>query len=178
MFHKNNNEWAYPFLYDQVDSLMCDFEILTDEISSLIGWVRSLLPQGDPLRGELLEVAGKVYDLNGSLRGRCAISEEDISSLSALCDAYSHYASDAGTPFVIPVGHPAACAAHVARTRAKAAVRLLYRERERMPKEQDAVLIRYANVLSNYMFLLALKINAEQGVGEVPFTSKSYAKQQ
>lgn len=33
---------AYPFLYDEAADLNCDFEILTDEISSMIGLLRSL----------------------------------------------------------------------------------------------------------------------------------------
>lgn len=178
MFHKNTNELAYPFLYEPPDSLTCDFEILTDEISSLCGLARSLLPEGDALRDELLLIVGKVYDLNGSLRGKCAIAEEDIQRLSMLCGEYSRYAISAGSVFVLPAGHPAACAVHVARVRAKAAVRLLYREHEASPREQDEALIRYANVLSNYLFLLALKINADQGVEEIPFQSRSYGHKQ
>lgn len=174
MFHKNLNELAYPYLYDDPDSLLCDYEILSDELCSWLGLIASLLPEGDPLRPELEAMMRKAYDLNGSLRGAAAIAEEDAAALSAKCDEYSRYAVAAGSVFVLPAGHPAACAAHVARARAKALARLLYRQHSAHPRDGDPLLIRYANLLANYLFLLSLKINAERGVAEIPFQSRSY----
>ncbi len=173
MFQKNSNELAYPFLYDAPESLMCDHEILSDELCSLCGLILSLLPADTTLKGELEHRMRKIYDLNGSLRGHCAIDEDDLAELSKKCDEYSVYSVNAGSVFVLPAGCPAACAAHVARVRAKALVRLLYREHERGGAVDDK-LIRYANLLSNYFFLLALKINALCGVKEIPFVSNSY----
>ncbi len=174
MFRQNPNELAYPFLYDAANSLTCDYEILSDELSSLAGAVLSRLEGDTPLRGELIGVVGLIYHMNGSLRGQCAVREEDAEHLSRLCDGYAHYAVVCGSKFVLPLGHPAACLAHIARTRAKALVRLLFREHERCPRDADALLIRLGNLLSNYFFLLALKINAEHGIAEIPFQTQSY----
>jgi hypothetical protein len=38
-----NKHLAYSFLYEDASDLKCDFEILSDEIASMIGFLRSLV---------------------------------------------------------------------------------------------------------------------------------------
>ena len=58
---------AYPFLYDDPSDLKCDFEILTDELASMIGLLRAFVNQ-NYLGDELEKINELVYHLNPSLR--------------------------------------------------------------------------------------------------------------
>jgi hypothetical protein len=55
---------AYTFLYEDAGDLRCDFEILTDEISSMTGFLRAMV-NDPPLRQELgmakTEFISRVY---------------------------------------------------------------------------------------------------------------------
>ena len=54
---------AYPFLCDADDDLRCDFELLTDELASGAGLLRSQITQ-PPLADELLWVCELIYHMN------------------------------------------------------------------------------------------------------------------
>jgi hypothetical protein len=59
------------------------------------------------------------------------------------------------------------------RVESKALVRLLYRcvhNGSRVPE----LLIDFANLLSGYFFQLSMKLNAGDGVDEIPYESRNY----
>ncbi len=82
---------------------------------------------------------------------------------------------DAGTPairaFVLPGGHPAAAAAHVARTVCRRTERIIIRL-SRLEFVDEAV-IRYINRLSDYLFASARYLNFINNVDEVVWRQDS-----
>lgn len=74
------------------------------------------------------------------------------------------------TTFVLPGGHPAAGALHLARTiarRAERAVTPLFTEGE---KEIDESAYRFINRLSDYLFVASRHANKIMGVADVTWT--------
>jgi ATP:cob(I)alamin adenosyltransferase len=176
---------AYPFLYEEAEDLRCDFEILTDEISSMIGLVRSLV-KDEALREDLSAVNELMYHINPSLRTKIAVSREELAWLERKTAALEaeienktetkaeiREAGRAGVRFVLPQGSEAACLSHVIRNRCKALVRLLSRHAERAGKI-EGLLFDFINLFSGYFFFLALKLNRDAGIEEREFKSRVY----
>ena len=161
---------AYPFLADPQEDLRCDFEIETDKISSMIGWLAALCPER---REELLRIDELIYHANPTLRTFFSIADDEIEWLKARVDALEEETKGLCERFVLPAGTTRACVAHVLRTDGKALVRLLYRHAERGGKVEDR-LFDFANLISGYFFLLALKLNHADDFEERPFVSRNY----
>lgn len=163
---------AYPFLADADDDLRCDFEILTDRMSSTIGLLASLCPER---RAELLKIDELMYHANPSLRTFMSITQEEIDWLNARTEALQQETKGLCERFVLPAGTPRACVAHILRTDGKKLVRMLYRHAQRGGNVEN-VLMDFANLVSGYFFLLALWLNHEDGFEEIPFESRNYRK--
>ena len=161
---------AYPFLADDDADLRCDFEILTDRMSSLTGILAAKCPE---LGKELLRIDELIYHFNPSLRTEFTITEEEISWLHRQTQKLFAETGKGTSLFVLPAGSERASAAHLLRTDGKALVRLLYRARSRGLDFPDA-LIDFANLLSGYVFAAALWLNKQDGVEEIPFASRNY----
>jgi cob(I)alamin adenosyltransferase len=169
------DELCYPFIYEH--SSLCDYEIITDELCSLIGAALGGLPKGlfDDVAGDLERLQPLAYHLNGSVRGRLAIGEGDLQWLQ---DRYHHYRSQATTGIksaVLPRGSAPVLYLHLARSAAKKAIRLLLQV-EQQGKNIPAILYRFSNLLCNFFFVLALETNRRLGVDEIPFESRSYGQ--
>ena len=67
---------AYPFLSDNGDDLRCDFELLTDEMSSAAGLLHAQVEDPE-LKAELLWVCELIYHINPTLRTRLTVTEEE-----------------------------------------------------------------------------------------------------
>lgn len=161
---------AYPFLCDADDDLRCDFELLTDELASGAGLLRSLIAE-PALVDELLWVCELIYHMNPTLRTSFTVTEEEIARLAAAVDRLQAESSVHG--FVMPCGCQSACIAHILRVKAKCLVRLLYRYLQRGGSVPEG-LLDLANLLSGYFFLLALKCNVMDGVEEHSYLSRNY----
>ena len=146
---------AYPFLYDDPSDLKCDFEILTDELASMIGLLRAFVNQ-NYLRDELEKINELVYHLNPSLRIFYKSENENLVKR-----------------FVIPQGGICSGYCHVIRSKFKSVVRLLYRHKQN-GNEFDNILFNFFNLLSGYFFALAIKFNKDEGIAEKEFISKNY----
>lgn len=170
----NIDELCYPYIYEH--SFLCDYEIVTDELCSLIGSVLGGLEEGwDDMALDLERLQPLAYHLNGSIRGRLAVGEGDLQWLQ---DRYHHYRSLATTGIgsaVLPRGSVPVMQLHLARSAAKKAIRLLLRV-EQEGKTIPAILFRFCNLLCNFFFVLALEINRRLGVVEIPFESRSYGQ--
>ena len=62
---------AYPFLADAPEDLRCDFELLTDELSSLTGLLAAKMEASgleEGLQEELLWIDELIYHANPTLR--------------------------------------------------------------------------------------------------------------
>ncbi len=157
---------AYSFLKEK--SKMCDYEIATDELSSLIAKSKHDVLHID----ELDKLVYLIYHCNGSIRGKLAIDMQDY---LWLCDVYEKYLSKVGntTKFVLPQGCIGACHLHVLRAKTKSVVRIAYQIEDEGIRV-DNILLDFLNLLSNTFFIMALYENKCQEVEEVEFVSKSY----
>lgn len=169
----NLDELCYPFIYET--SWLCDYEVATDELCSHIGLILALLPAGcEDIGADLERLQPLAFHLNGSLRGRLAVTEADIGWLQARLIAYKSETRDLGAGFILPRGPLPVPYLHLARSAAKKAIRMLVR----VEQEGTAVpecLPRLCSLLCNYFFVLTRVINRRQGYAETPFLSKSYA---
>lgn len=176
---------AYPFLADGIEDLRCDFELMTDELSSLTGLLAAKIRFGkegkdaaagkeaDELAEELVWIDELIYHANPTLRTFCSIRPEEIQRLEERTRALMEQAAGDVHRFVLPCGCETAALAHVLRVKGKELVRLLYRhihQGHETPKE----LVDFANLLSGYFFGLALKLNRTEKVGERDFVSRNY----
>ncbi len=77
---KELGEICYPFIYE--DSPVCDFEITADELCSRIGLVLSM--ELDHFSRDILtRMQPNIYHVNGSIRGKLAITEAEVDELKA-----------------------------------------------------------------------------------------------
>ncbi|MCX7627203.1 MAG: hypothetical protein N2Z69_02145 [Methylophilaceae bacterium] len=166
------DELCYPFIYEA--SSLCDFEVVTDELCAIVGAAMAQFPErpADILR-DLDQLQPRIFHLNGSIRGRQALTEQDIRWLQSRLD---HYRKEIGKPvdgFVLPRGDVPVPQLHQARSAAKKAIRCLVRvEQEGKPIPPE--LPRFCNLMCNFFFTLTLVINQRRGFAETPFVSKSY----
>ena len=169
---RNLDELCYPYIYER--SALCDYEIATDELCSLIGAALSGLPEGfDDLARDLDTLQPLAYHLNGSVRGKLAVEEKDLEWLQ---ERYRHYQATAASNVksaVLPRGPAPGPQLHLARSAAKRTIRLLLQV-EQEGREVPVLLFRFCNLLCNFFFVLALELNRRLGVPEIPFQSKSY----
>lgn len=165
---KNFDLIAYPFLSEE--KKLVDHEILTDELSSMLGYVLSL---DTPLYEETFWLMDKVLHLNGSVRGKNAITEEDIAEGLRLYHHLKEKNKEKVNKFVYPIGHPVACQYHLARVKAKAVARQLYILRQE-GIEVEQQLIDFANLVANLLFAFSIEVNSVFGIEEKEFVSKSY----
>ena len=174
---------AYSFLYDDAADLKCDFEILSDEISSMIGLLRSLLDDADKtadpeLAEDLCKINELMYHINPSLRTKVMVSAEELEWLRLKVQVLQNAVEDTGKrsgglTFFVPQGCTQAAYSHVIRSKCKTLVRLLSRYRQQ-GNAIDDILFDFVNLYSGYFFLLALWFNKTHGVEERPFVSRVY----
>lgn len=142
-----------------------------DELNSCIGVVLAHTGVPADVRHTLQDAQHRLFDIGAELatepgskwqpRG---ITDSDVASLEADIDR-----DEATLPrhnrFILPGGHPAAAAAHVARTVARRA------ERQMVAMTLDNIAIprstmSYINRLSDYLFVAARRINHDTGTQE------------
>jgi cob(I)alamin adenosyltransferase len=143
-----------------------------DEANSQIGLALSLLPAGEDwssLRAVFHVIQTKLFHVGAELatpKGKKAgwpIAEEDVTFLEEQIDKL---AADQPplTNFILPGGHPAASAFHVARTVVRRAER---KAASVAVKEQvNSVVIKYLNRLSDYLFVVARHVNLRTSTPE------------
>ncbi|MBY5992559.1 ATP--cob(I)alamin adenosyltransferase [Ferrimonas balearica] len=171
----DKRELCYPFIFESGPST--DFEVQTDELCSQIGYALALLAselseaQLAELKPELHRVQALVYHLNGSVRGKLAVSEADLDWLKARYDHHHGFGTVGG--FVLPTGSPGVMALHLCRSGAKKSIRQLVRCEEAGLMVHER-LLRLANLLTNYFFCLTVRLKAQLGQEEIPFQSQSY----
>lgn len=156
---------AYSYLNE--DSAMCDYEIATDQLASMISVAKHSIKHID--KKELEHLIELVYHANGSIRGKLAITEEDLSWVASLYDKYNQELK----MFVLPDGCIGASHLHVLRSNCKQIVRLIVL----IQKEGITVnelIYNLFNLLSNTFFQMALYENRLENIPEVEFKSKSY----
>ena len=166
------DEVCYPFIHEP--GPLCDFEVFTDELCGNIGAAVSTLPSDmADLRDDLAALQPLAFHLNGSIRGRLAITEADLDWAKERLAHYRAEAAGRAEGFVLPRGDLPVPFLDLARSGAKKAIRQMVRIEE-AGIAVPAVLPRFCNLLCNLFFAMILVINQRRGVDEVAFTSKSY----
>lgn len=143
-----------------------------DELNACLGVARASLGTG-PLFELLAELQSDLFTLGAELG--CApghqdklkvelVGTEDVTRLERHIDA-----AEANLPplraFILPGGSPGAASLHLARTLCRRAERRVLAARHVQPVRDDVV--HYLNRLSDLLFVLARRANAEGGVADV-----------
>jgi len=144
-----------------------------DELNSYIGLIKDHAPKGENLElmhriqdrlftiGSIL--ATEPQKMDGNRFKIPQISEEDITALEQNMDSMNEELPEM-THFVLPGGHPTVSFCHVGRTICRRAERRITQLNENVPI--DALVIKYINRLSDFLFVLARywgqKVNAKE----------------
>lgn len=155
-------------------SCLVDYEIRTDSLTTRIGAVLPVL-EGEKVqvvRDDLAVIQPMAYHINGSIRGKLAVTEEDLQFLSNRYDYYLQHVSEQFDRFVLPQGVEAAARLHICRSEAKKSFRALHKVSEE--REVPELLFNYLGLLANVFFLMALYVNKVNEHPEIEFVSKSY----
>ncbi|MGM9688634.1 MAG: cob(I)yrinic acid a,c-diamide adenosyltransferase [Alloprevotella sp.] len=141
-----------------------------DELNSHIGLLRAFLQRDFPAVAAddselLLAVQRSLFDA-GSLAAGCDCGADFTVGTRQLEVAIDCAPMPAFDGFVLPGGHLAAAQAHVARTVCRRAERALLSAGAAEWASHTA-LLAYINRLSDYLFVLARKINALAGADEI-----------
>ncbi|OBT13521.1 cobalamin adenosyltransferase [Vibrio sp. UCD-FRSSP16_10] len=169
-FSGNIDELAYPFIFEE--SPLCDFEILTDELCTIVGLALSNIENVE-VRQSLEDLQPKIFHLNGSIRGKNGIFESDIESLAKEYHLFKDKVTDDNKRFVLPRGTGPVIVLHQCRSLSKKVVRQLVLV-EKYGKTVPETLPRFANLLVNYFFALTRVLNQEMGIIEPEYTSINY----
>jgi cob(I)alamin adenosyltransferase len=146
-----------------------------DELNSYIGLVRDSI-EDEKSRAVLLEIQDRLFTIGSSLacdpekETKMAIpdlNEEDISLLEREIDAMENKLPEMKS-FILPGGHTSISFIHIARCVCRRAERIVvHMQEENMPV--DALVIKYINRLSDYLFMLARYIALLIQVPEIPW---------
>ncbi|EAR07486.1 adenosyltransferase [Reinekea blandensis] len=173
-FNGDYDEMSYPFIYEH--SSLCDFEILTDELCTVTGLAVSACEAKDAdVQLILSTLQPLIFDLNGSIRGRCAISDATIEQTKAWLWQLRRDQPEKTVTFVLPRGQGVVVNLHYARSLSKKATRALVRI-DQEGKEVPEVLPRFCNVLTNLYFEMAQLINHRKGIEQPEYRSSNYGK--
>ena len=171
---KHLDEICYPFIHEV--SYLCDYEVLSDELATLVGMAISSLPktQADMLE-DLQRLQPMIFHANGSIRGRLALKEEDLEWLKERLNDYKSQIISPLKGFVLPRGTGTVAFLHQARSVSKKTIRALVRVDEE-GVEVTPLLPRFFNICCNFFFVLTLLLNQQSHTDEPAFVSLSYGK--
>lgn len=137
-----------------------------DELNSWLGLCILELPDAESKK-ELLRVQNSLHkimaELSRPLKEFEGISEDDIGDLELSID-FMESKLPALAKFILPGGSRASSCLHVARTICRRAERRVVELAEKEIVEKRT--IKYLNRLSDYLFVLARKINHDLGTSE------------
>ncbi len=149
-----------------------------DELNSQIGFMNDLL-QDDEIQQWVPEVQDRLFTIGSSLatdpnkdtRMKLPdLQESDIKWLESKID-YMDDQLPAMKSFILPGGHVAASAAHIARCVCRRAERIGVHMRNNDEFIVDMVLI-YLNRLSDFLFVLSRYIIHKNGASEIPWKAR------
>lgn len=148
-----------------------------DELNACLGLARAQLSDLE-LDRELAQLQNALFDVGADLatpegspyRQKIApIDAEDVAQLEQRIDRYAAELAPL-RHFILPGGHAAAAALHLARTVARRAEREVVALAKLEPVNPQ--LLIYLNRLSDYLFILTRVINMKMGVSEAPWQVK------
>ncbi|MEG0438699.1 MAG: hypothetical protein RR587_05625 [Solibacillus sp.] len=164
---------CYPFMREKIS--LVDYEIRTDSLTTRIGAVLPTLVEDDKgaiVLEDLQIIQPLAYHVNGSVRGKLAITEDDLNWLSGRYDFYVSHVEEVIRQFLLPQGIESAARLHICRSEAKKSYRALHKVSEE--REVPEILFDYLGLLANVFFVMAVYMNKQHSYNEIPFISKSY----
>lgn len=144
-----------------------------DELNSFIGMLIAELGEAHKEYHKLLDIQRRLFTIGSNLAADPEkelpipdVVNADIEILEDSMDAMNEYLEPLKS-FILPGGNYGNSVAHVCRTVARRAERrvIALMDVEEVPE----ILIRYLNRLSDYFFVLARKISADQGMKDIPW---------
>jgi cob(I)alamin adenosyltransferase len=146
-----------------------------DELSSWIGLCKDLLSD-EAGQKMLQEVQDRLFTMNASLACDPVkepklripdLKEEDITLLEHEMDRMNESVPPMKN-FILPGGHPILSQLHITRCVCRRAERCCVRL-EQESQEVEAIIIKYLNRLSDYLFVLARYTGHQMNVEEIPW---------
>ncbi len=142
-----------------------------DEVNSWIGLIRDQL-QDEKMRETLLRIQDRIMvgsailasEKKGAPVGLPTLREDDIRLLETQIDRMEKELRPLQS-FILPGGHTTVSYCHLARTTCRRAER--YSVKFIKHSEQTAILVKYLNRLSDYLFVLARKIALDLKIEEI-----------
>ncbi|HBB25275.1 MAG TPA: cob(I)yrinic acid a,c-diamide adenosyltransferase [Bacteroidetes bacterium] len=160
----------------QKDDLRIEAYGTVDELSAVIGILRThALPA--PLKAQFDRIASDLFTLGADLATPLdpppvyaipRVSQSHVEELEHWIDEHEERLEPLKN-FILPGGSSAAAYAHLARTVCRRAERCIVGLARH--EALGDVVIHYVNRLSDFLFVAARRINAEEGVSDVPWTS-------
>ncbi len=146
-----------------------------DEMNSVIGWLIAQI-QHDEVIEFLHTIQSRLFTIGSNLASDPSkemltpdLVEADIQSIEEAIDLYQDQLP-ALKHFILPGGSAAVSAAHLARTICRRAERRCVSLSH--DSEVDPLILLYLNRLSDYFFVLARWIGAQEGVAEIKWTPR------
>ena len=136
-----------------------------DETNSAIGIVISDQQLSENIKNILTQIQNHLFDLGSEycLPGYIAINTSHVEFLETSLDQLNE-SLPMLKEFVLPGGYPSAAHCHLARTICRRAERLAWKLAKQMDLNQEG--LKYLNRLSDLLFVMARKINQDNGVAE------------
>ena len=139
-----------------------------DELNSCIGLAISLLPKENDAAPLLKKIQNELFNLGSRLacddaemmKHLPAISDEQIRDMEKKMDTWESQLPPLKN-FILPGGSQASSALHVARTICRRA------ERRTLALTVEPILVVYLNRLSDFLFTIARKVNADLGEKDI-----------
>lgn len=146
-----------------------------DELSSFIGMIAADTHCDNEVKGQLIVIQHKLFDLGTVLaspdfKAAVGISDSDVKQLEGWIDALTEQTPPQNS-FILPGGCEMSARAHQARTVCRRAERAIVTLAEQAPVEK--IIGEYVNRLSDYLFILARYANFICGVAEIPYRPKN-----
>ena len=142
-----------------------------DELNAQLGLLRSYdLP--DKVVQLLIEIQNKLFNIGSRLASDekgddftkgLSITEKNITQLETAIDEFEQKLQEL-TQFILPGGDVVVAQCHVVRTVCRRAERRIIEFSEQQKVQPE--IIKYINRLSDFLFVLARKLSADQGVDE------------
>ncbi|MCG6187816.1 cob(I)yrinic acid a,c-diamide adenosyltransferase [Maribellus maritimus] len=145
-----------------------------DELNSWIGLLRSHhLPEDE--NTYLIQIQNKLFNIGSRLASdkkgneftlSLSVKEQDIVEIESAIDELEKNLPEL-RQFILPGGNTVVSQCHVARTVCRRAERRILEFSEHAPVEKE--IIKYINRLSDFLFIMARKLAADNGFEETPW---------
>lgn len=148
-----------------------------DELSAQLGKLASYMKDGEN-KSLIIRIQRNLFTLcsylatdkeQTQIAKSFTLDEEEVRVLEEQID-YLNICIPPQTAFILPGGIPESAQAHVCRTVCRRAERRIFSLHEISPL--DPWVMQYMNRLSDYLFMLARKLNFHEGVREETWTPK------